>query len=179
MDNQKLIVVLTAVIGLIPIVFGIIGLATSSWIKIALAGQEPSVIYSLFQQCITEDNSIATCIDISPSFKTIQGLEIAGVVIIGVGVIIAVVLKILFPKKLIQLITPLLPMVGSILILVGSLLYAKYVIEHFSTFGLEIGVGYSMILIIIACIFGFFATVYLSFSAGYAYGIKRSTVNFI
>ena len=64
-------------------------------------------------------------------------------------------------------------MIGSILILIGFLLYTKYVIEHFTAFSLQIGIGYSMILMVIACISGFIASIYFSFNAGYIYRNNR------
>lgn len=154
-------------------------IGTTTWIQIGLPASKPIFVYSIFRRCdtITDgEQSVTECKKVT-TFELIQGLEIAGVVILGVGVIIGVALKVLQPPAKLQLLAPFLPMLGSILILLGSLLYAKYVIEHFVEFTLEITVGYSMILMAIACIFGFLATVHFAFNAGLAFGAHRTTVN--
>jgi hypothetical protein len=174
MIHHKYLILISAVIGLIPIVLGIISLATPIWINIKAEFLPGSVSYGLFQQCITTEET--RCIKVS-TLQTAQGLEIAGVVILTGGIIIAITLKLFFSKRNIYLISPLLPVIGSILILIGFLIYAKSVIEHLTGYLLEVNIGYSMILMVIACIFGFVATAHLSFNAGYIYINNRQVIH--
>jgi uncharacterized protein YjeT (DUF2065 family) len=171
MMNNKCLVLTGIAIGLVPIIIGIVGLATPTWININPVSGGLTVVYSLFRRCTTTNlagTSISDCIDVT-TFETSQGLQIAGVFIIAVGVIIAIILKLFSSTSNIYLISPLLPMIGSILILIGFLLYTKYVIEDFVQSALEVNTGYSMILMVITCICGFVATAYFSFNAGYIY----------
>ena len=178
MINKKYFIrsVICAVIGLISIILGIIGLATPTWIKISLADAGVLTnVYGLFRRCIVsdEDLTVTICAKVT-SFKTAQGLLIAGVIIIAIGVVIAIILKLFSSMgNHIYLIFPILPMLGSILILIGFLLYIKYVIEDFVNFELKIDIGYSMVLMVIACILGFVTTAYFSFNAGYIYRSNR------
>jgi hypothetical protein len=181
MINKKYFVrsVISAAIGLISIILGIIGLATPTWIKISPSDEGDLTVYGLFRRCTTiislEDPTVTIC-DKVTSFKTAQGLLIAGVIIIAIGVAIAIILK-LFSSMghHIYLIFPILPMIGSILILIGFLLYIKYLIEHYVNFFLKVDIGYSIIIMVIACIFGFVTTAYFSFNAGYIYRSNRHT----
>ncbi|CAF0977871.1 unnamed protein product [Adineta ricciae] len=180
-NNKFILIIISAIVGLIPIILGIVALATPKWIVVNLVDQEASSTYGLFQQCSSMEignGSITSCADIKSAFQTVQGLQIAGVVILTVGVVIAIIIKQFLPKYFLKLSTPLLPLIGSVLILVGSLLFAKYVIEHFSRNLIYVTIGYSMVLMVIACICGFVITVLFAFDAGYSYGNSRSTVNF-
>ena len=180
-NNKLILVIISAVVGLIPIILGIVALATPKWIVVNLVGEGISSVYGLFQQCTsveTETVSITKCADIKSAFQTVQGLQIAGVVILAVGVAIAIIIKQFLPKYLLKLSTPLLPLIGSVLILIGSLLFAKYVIEYHSSNLIGVTIGYSMVLMVIACICGFVVTALFAFDAGYSYGNSRSTVNF-
>ncbi|CAF0805596.1 unnamed protein product [Adineta ricciae] len=180
-NNKFIVIIISAAIGLIPIILGIVALVTPEWIVVNLVGERASTVYGLFQRCAsieTETGSTTSCVDIKSAFQTVEGLQIAGVVILAVGVVIAIIIKQFSPKYILNLFTPLLPLIGSVLILVGSLLFAKYVIEHYSNNFIDVTIGYSMVLMVIACICGFVVTALFAFDTGYNYGNSRSTVNF-
>ncbi|CAF1340996.1 unnamed protein product [Adineta steineri] len=174
MVNFKLLII-TAAIGLISIIFGIIGLATPKWIDVEVVAGGSNTIYGLFRQC-TVDATGTKCTNV-PTFKTAQGLQIAGVVIIAIGVISFTILNLLSRNSYLHLISPVLPIIGSILILIGFLLFPKYVIELYSTnlMKLQVNIGYSMVLMVIACIGGFLTAIYFAFSAGYSYCYNHSS----
>jgi len=50
-------------------------------------------------------------------------------------------------------------------------------IEYFAESTIEVKIGYSMILMVIAWICGFLASAYLLFNTGYIYQNNRSTIN--
>jgi predicted membrane protein len=95
-------------------------------------------------------------------------LIIAGVAARAAGVFIALILDILTKNQWIQLLPQIFLFGGPTLIVVGLLLYAKYVFEDVSTGTLAIALSldYSIIVIIVACLLGFLTATYFSFAAG-------------
>ncbi|CAF0733658.1 unnamed protein product [Adineta steineri] len=172
MVNFKLLII-TAAIGLISVIFGIIGLATPKWIDVKVVAGGMNTVYGLFRECTVVATG-TTCTNV-PTFKTAQGLQIAGVVIIAIGVISFTILKLLSRNSYLHLISPVLPIIGSILILIGFLLFPKYVIELNTANTRQVNIGYSMVLMVIACIGGFLTAIYFAFTAGYSYCYNHSS----
>jgi hypothetical protein len=156
MVSSKIVVLFGLVLGLVPIGLGIAALVTAEWLKV---GQS---IYSLL---------ICSTTKLCPSLKdfdTAKGLEIAGVCVTGVGVIFAVLIGLVSKNRWIRLLPVLLLITGPVLILIGLLLYAKSV---FNAVGggsplLTTTIGYSLIIMVVACITGFITSVYFAYVAG-------------
>ncbi len=154
-----------SIIGLIPIVLGIIGLITPAWISIDYDRPSDPIMYGLFEQCTT--NNTIECTDID-SFETPQYFEIIGYIILIVGILISVLSTALMDKRSIHFIPPIILIIGTITILLGFIFYIKCVVEMNPTLtNTKLHLGYSMILMISACIVGYILTAYFSFSAGY------------
>jgi hypothetical protein len=163
------------IIGLIPIALGIIGLTTSAWISIDHDHPSDLIMYGLFEQC-TKNNTIK-CED-TDSFETPQYFEIIGYLILIVGILISVLCTALMDKRSIHFIPPIILMIGTITILLGFIFYIKCVVEMNSTVPYtKLHLGYSMILMISACIVGYILTAYFSFTAGYIHRHILATVN--
>ena len=165
MDKSTILVLLGLALGLVPIVLGIVALVTSEWLKVG------PFIYSLLICSATK-----RCPP-SKEFDAVKGLEIAGVCVTGLGVIFAVLIGLLSKNKWIRLIPVLLLIVGPVLVLIGLLLYAKAV---FNTAGAAMDdapkttIGYSLILMVVACITGFITSVYFAFVAGSGHSETRN-----
>ncbi|CAF0809311.1 unnamed protein product [Rotaria sp. Silwood1] len=110
MQPSRNLVLLGALIGLIPIVLGIVALATPKWIQILTTN---------FSLLICGTTNI--CLE-SPHSNTTNGLEIAGVVAIAVGVILSVIFGMSSKNRWIHLLPQIFLISGSILILIGFLL---------------------------------------------------------
>lgn len=148
------------VIGIIPIALGITALATPEWLK-----SGPNTFSLLV--C----NNPTDCLPDPEQAKTTKALEIAGVVAIGVGVIIAATLGMFTKSRWILLIALVFVVCGSILVLIGFVLYAKYlfqsIIRGIPGLGTRtLDIGYSFILIILTCIIGFITAIYFAFLVG-------------
>ncbi|CAF1936911.1 unnamed protein product [Rotaria magnacalcarata] len=153
MVSIRILVLIGAVLGVIPIALGIVALVTTEWITSSSGLTSSVVICSLPSLCLPASEATLT-----------KSLEIAGVVAIGVGVILSVILG-MWTKNLLLLLLPQIFLIaGPILILIGFLLYAKYLFEMIITVPLDL--GYSFLLMIIACIVGFITAVYFAFVAG-------------
>jgi hypothetical protein len=165
MQIPNKLVIAGAILGVVPIVLGIVAVSTQSWISTRIFNTTFTTgTFGLFQcasiRCSTR-----------PGFSVTQALEIAGVAAIGVGVIIAVVLDILIKNRWVHLLPLVFLFGGPTLILIGLILYAKYLFEFLSSISGGIAtildIGYSIILIIIACLLGFLTAVYFAFVAGF------------
>lgn len=157
MVESKVLVLLGLALGLIPIVLGVVALVTSEWLKVGTS------IYSLLICGVSKLCSPAT------EFDTAKGLEIAGVCVTGLGVIFAVLIGILSKNRWIRLLPVLLLIAGPVLILVGLLLYAKSVFNNVGSIlpgTPKTTIGYSLILMVVACITGFITSVYFAYLAG-------------
>jgi hypothetical protein len=155
-----------ALLGLIPIGLGIAALATHSWISVKINTTNVGT-YGLFR-CTN-----ISCSTLIPNISTVQGLEIAGVAAVAVGVIIAVLLDIFIKNRWIHLLPQIFLFAGPTLIIIGLLLYAKYLFEYLSTLPKPantttiLDMGYSIILIIIACLIGFLTAIYFASVPGF------------
>jgi hypothetical protein len=149
-------------LGLIPVVLGVVGIVTPEWIN--LSPPRLNGTYGLFS-C---NNILCRS---KPEFRVVQGLEIAGVAAIAVGMIIAVFLDIFTKKRWIHLFPQIFLFTGPTAIFIGLLLYAKSLFEDITKLpsiqSVTLVLGYSIILIIIACPLGFLTAIYFSFVAGF------------
>ena len=164
MVKSKILVLLGLALGLIPIVLGIVALVTSEWLKVG-----PST-FSLLICNGTEQCPSAT------EFDTTKGLEIAGVCVTGLAVIFAVLIGLLSKNRWIPLLPVLLLIVGPVLILTGLLLYAKSIFNAVGGYAPESSttIGYSLILMVVACITGFITSVYFAYVAGSGHSETRN-----
>lgn len=166
MQIPRKLILAGALFGLIPIGLGIAALVTQSWIN--LNGNNPNNgTYGLF-------SCKAILCSTQPGFTTVQGLEIAGVAAIAAGVVLAVLLDIFTGNRWIHLISQIFLFGGPTLILIGLILYAKYLFEYVTRslltqagLSLIVDLGYSLILIIVTCLLGFFTAIYFGFIAGF------------
>ncbi len=154
-----------ALLGLIPIGLGIAAVATHSWISVKVNTMDGGT-YGLFR-C----NNIS-CSTLIRNISTVQGLEIAGVAAVAVGVIIAVLLDIFIKNRWIHLLPQIFLFAGPTLIIIGLLLYAKYLFEYLSTRAVPntttiLDMGFSIILITIACLIGFLTAIYFASVPGF------------
>ncbi|CAF4467245.1 unnamed protein product, partial [Rotaria sp. Silwood2] len=117
MQSPRSLVLIGALLGLIPIVLGIVALVTPKWIKI---------LHINFSLLVCGTSNI--CLK-SPRSNITNGLEIAGVAAIAIGVILSVILGMFTKNRWIYLLPQIFLISGPILILIGILLYAKYIIE--------------------------------------------------
>jgi hypothetical protein len=165
-----------AIIGIIVIGLGIAALSTPTWI-ILTSSQQITATYSLFERCNKAINILATplegCKDLS-NFQTAQGLIIAGVVTVGLGIIASILLCIFIDKRWIKLMPQILLIIGPTLILIGGLLYVKNVLEEFTTGSTKLDLGYSFILILVTCIIGYISAAYFAFASGFASSSNRT-----
>ncbi|CAF1021400.1 unnamed protein product [Rotaria sordida] len=163
------------IIGLFAIILGIIALTTSNWISINHNQLSDPIIYDLFQQC--DRNETNKCTDFE-SFRIPQYFEIIGYIILVIGVFVGVLCTEFVNKRNIHIISPIILIIGIIMIFLGFIFYIKYVIEINSTLTItKLDLGYSMILMISTCIIGCILTAYFSFTAGYTHRHILATVN--
>jgi hypothetical protein len=165
MQIPRKLVLAGALLGLIPIALGVVGLVTNSWVDIKVTGNNsPFIGYGLF-------SCNSTLCSSKPGFRTAQGLEIAGVATILAGVVVAVLLDIVTKNRFIHLLSQILLFAGPTLIVIGLLLYAKYLFEDLSKLprdqAVTLDLGYSIILMIVASLLGFLTAIYFAFAAGF------------
>jgi hypothetical protein len=162
-------------IGLFPIIFGIIAFTTPAWIVINHDQPLHRIEYDLFRQC--KSNGTIQCTQID-SFQTSQYFEIIGYIILIIGLLVGVLCTALIDRHSIHFIAPIILIIGTITILLGFIFYIKYVVENISpTSNTNLTVGYSMILMMSTCFIGCILTAYFSFSAGYIHRHILATVN--
>jgi hypothetical protein len=163
MQLPRKTILIGAGVGLIPIILGVVGLATQYWVNVIRPGI-PTLTYGLF-------SCAGSLCSTKLGFPVLQGLVIAGVVAIAVGVIIAVVLDIFINNRWIHLLPQILLIVGPTLLLIGLILFMIYIFDDIGKMPsgvppITFVLGYSMILIIVACVFGYIIAVYFAFFAG-------------
>ena len=158
MQLPSILILVGAFFGVISIGLGITALATPNWIQ-------NNSTYSLLR-C----ERPYVCLERSSESNITKGLEIAGIGAIAVGLVFSVVLDILTKNRWIHLLPQILLTVGSSLILIGLILYVEYVAsDDFKPSNqqqISLSLGYSLILMIIACVLGFCTAVYLAYIAG-------------
>ena len=149
-----------AALSAIPIALGIVAVATRIWLRIK-SNDDDSIVatYGLFHL-----NTASRTIDFD--YPASQGLIIAGIIAIAVGVLVALLLDIVIKNRWIHLIAILFLYAGPTLIFIGLLLYAKRVFEAVGDNRTTLFLGYSIILAIIACLLGFLLAIYFAFVAG-------------
>jgi predicted permease len=91
-----------------------------------------------------------------PKPQIILALEIGGVAAILVGIILSVLLSMLIKNKWIRLLPQIFLILGPTAILIGLVLLLECLREP--------GIGYSMLLMIIACITGYILAIYFAFA---------------
>lgn len=165
------------IIGIFPIILGIVALTTPVWININ-HNQTSNVTtssYNLFR--IYKINEQTRDEDIH-SFETSQYFEIGGYAVLIFGLLAGVISTALIDKRKIHFVAPIILIIGTVTILLGFIFYIISVVEHVSSStNTTLHLGYSMILMIITCIIGCILTAYFSFSAGYIHRHILSTVN--
>lgn len=168
MKSTLKLVIVGALFGIIPIALGIVALTTPLWLSLNTANRTLSS-YGLFNcKNITDVCTI-------PSKAAIpQGLLIAGVAAVGAGIIIALLLEVVFKNPTIQLIRLIFLFAGPTLIFIGLLFYAKYTFEAISGGANTLGLEYSIILMIVACIVGYLTAIYFAFVAGLGFSTNHS-----
>jgi hypothetical protein len=142
----KLILV-GAVLGLIPLGLGAVALATTKW---TFNGN-----YGLFNTFSVFSGSVLLCGN-PPKPQIILALEIGGVAAILVGIILSVLLSMLIKNKWIRLLPQIFLILGPTAILIGLVLLLECLRDP--------GIGYSMLLMIIACITGYILAIYFAFA---------------
>ena len=152
------------------IILGITALSTPAWIILTIPGTTKST-YGLFERCnellTPETVTSKECTNLS-EFQRPQGLTIAGVVMLGFGIIVSILLSMFVKNCWIKLMTQIPLITGPTLILVGTLFYVKRVLEHFTQGLTELDLGYSFILIFVTGIIGYVSAAYFSFTAASA-----------
>jgi hypothetical protein len=149
MHLPRKLVLVGAALGLIPIALGIVALVLDKWYY-AVNGN--SSLFGLF----TNNNNMLCYGRIT--VQIIQGLEIGGVAAIGVGIITIVLLYMFIKNRWIRLLPLILLILGSTAILVGLILLTGCAGAR--------DLGISMILMIIACAFGYIVSAYFALVAG-------------
>jgi hypothetical protein len=163
------------IIGLFPIILGIIALTTSTWISINHDQSSNRTNDDLFQQCKTNETIECTVIN---AFQTFQYFEMIGYIILIVGLLAGVLCTALISKRSIHFIAPIILIIGTATILLGFIFYIKSVVESISALSnTTLNLGYSMILMIFTCTIGCILIGYFSFSAGYIHRHILSNVN--
>lgn len=150
-----------AALSVIPIALGIVAVATRIWLRIKLNIDNSIVAtYGLFHL-----NADGVTVDFD--YRVSQGLIIAGIVAIAVGVAIALLLDIVIKNRWIHLAPQLFLYAGPTLIFIGLLLYAKHVFENVTAASqTSLVLGYSIIFAVVACLLGFLLAIYFAFVAG-------------
>lgn len=162
------------IIGIFPIILGVIALTTPVWININHDQSSNRTSYDLFRRySINEATSNAT-ID---SFQTSQYFEIGGFIILIVGLFTGVLCNALMHKRCVHFIAPIILILGTVTILLGFIFYIISVVEHNNSSNMTLHLGYSMISMIATCTIGCILTAYFSFSAGYIHRHILATVN--
>ena len=161
-----------ASIGIITIILGIVALSTKTWIVLTRPMALEST-YSLFKRCnkalIDAALPLAGCKNLNDP-PAAQGLIIAGVVIIGLGIVASIFIGILFDNRWIKLIPNSLVIIGPTFILIGALLYVKNVLGNFTEGTATLNLGYSLVLILVTCIIGYVLAAYFFFVTGFSHG---------
>ena len=163
MHLSRILSVGGAALSVIPIALGIVAVATRIWLRTRRVTDGAILFtYGLFH--------VNTPLGLGEfDYPISQGLIIAGVIAIAVGVAITLLLDIVTKNRWIHLFPQIFLFSGPTLIFIGLLLYAKRVFEAVSVFSgnpTTLVLGYSIILAIIACLFGFLVAVYFAFVAG-------------
>lgn len=100
----------------------------------------------------------------SPTFKTSQGLVFAGIATFFVGLLLAIIITLLPLSRVIRLLPLALLIIGPILIILGSVLFPKKVVEDFGTaLELQVDVGFSVVLVVVGAIIGFITAAVFAF----------------
>jgi len=147
MQLPRKLILVGAVLGLIPLGLGAAALATTKWTFIG--------DYGLFNPVSLFSGAVLSC-GSPPQRQRVQGLEIGGLAAILAGIILSVLLSMLIKNKLIRLLPQIFLILGPTAILIGIVLLLECLREP--------GIGYSMLLMIIACITGYILAIYFAFA---------------
>ncbi|CAF4413732.1 unnamed protein product [Rotaria socialis] len=153
------------IVGIFPIIFGIIALTTSTWIRVFDEKSSQTIVCDLFAQFNqSSTNKDAT----TDTFQIPQYFEIIGCIILQVGLVVGVLCTALINKRSVHFIPPVILMIGTVMIFLGLIFYIQYVVDRNGALSIKkLHLGYSMILMIATCVIGCFMTAYFSFTAGY------------
>ncbi|CAF1445133.1 unnamed protein product [Didymodactylos carnosus] len=138
----------------------VIGLANATLIQVErqLSSNLQPTTYSLF------DKKIAATRTTVPEFKLPQGLVIAGLICLFIGTSLATIILFIHGSLrsggLFAIVPLFFLVLGSIIILLGYLLFTKIITEDFGhDLGIKVSLGYSFILVAISSIIGFLTAV--------------------
>lgn len=166
--------VIGVIVGVIPIISGIIGLTTSSWISITNDESSTTVTYDLFHRYQNGTNECETV----ESFRISQYLEITGHVVLAMGIILSVIFTGFVDKHSIHFLTPIVIILGVFSMIIGFIFYIESILEMSSDSPiLKLNFGYSLILMLLTSAAGCLLAVYFSFTAGYIQRHILSNVN--
>ncbi|UJR36605.1 hypothetical protein I4U23_029325 [Adineta vaga] len=144
-------VILGVVLGVIPIALGVVALATPQWFKTTSSTAPTFGLFNINNTYMHTDTK--GCYN-TPKEQTVKGLEIGGVGAIFVGVILSFLLHMLIKNRWIRFIPQILLILGPSAILIGLILLlecAKWP-----------GLGYSFIIMSVACITGYILAIYFA-----------------
>jgi hypothetical protein len=145
MKLPRKLILAGAVLGLIPLALGAVALGTTKWTYDRDLG--------LFNTVSVFSGDILLCGN-PPTPQVILGLEIGGVAAILVGIILSVLLSMLIKNKWIRLLPQIFLILGPTAILIGVILLLECLRQP--------GIGYSMLLMIIAGITGYILAIYFA-----------------
>ena len=167
--------VIGLILGIVPVILGIVGLTTSSWIRITYnESLSTSVTCGLFHR---HRNGTNKC-DTDQSFRISQYLEITGYVVLAMGIILSVIFTGFVDKRSIHFLTPIVIILGVFSMTIGFIFYIESIFEmNRDSPVLKMNFGYSSILMLSTSATGCLLAVYFSFTAGYIQRHILSNVN--
>ncbi|CAF0805578.1 unnamed protein product [Adineta ricciae] len=167
--------VIGLILGVIPVILGIVGLTTLSWISITYdESLSTPVTYDLFRRCRNGTNECDTV----PSFRISQYLEITGYAVLAMGIILSVIFTGFVDKRSIHFLTPIVIILGVFSMIIGFIFYIESIFEmNPNSPILKVNFGYSLILMLSTGALGCLLAVYFSFTAGYIQRHILSNVN--
>lgn len=164
-------VIFAFIFGLIPVVLGIIALVTNRWLK-----AEVSLPATLGSGTVVKHYSVlrknGAIIPEDSLFKVVQGILVAGVAAIFVGIVASMIIQLSLKNRASRFIVSILISSGAILLIIGLLLFAKIVFETAAKVippdsTTKISLGYSLILMVICSILGFLTSSIFTFLSGF------------
>lgn len=162
-------------IGIFPVITGILGLTTSTWISIHFDNTSHPIVYDLFGQC--SGNRAKDCLRIE-TFENPQYFAIIGLIVFIIGLLVAVILTAGVTKHKIHYISPTILMIGTIMIFISLIFFIQNAVLRHGTLPIvKLQIGSGMALMISSCSIGCFLTGYFAFTAGYIHRYIVSNVN--
>ncbi|CAF0977889.1 unnamed protein product [Adineta ricciae] len=167
--------VIGLILGIIPLILGIAGFTTSSWISVTYdESLSTPVTYDLFHRY---RNGTSQC-DTVQSCRISQYLQITGYAVLAMGIILSVLFTGFVDKRSIHFLTPIVIILGVFSMIIGFIFYIESILEmNPDSPVLKMNFGYSLILMLSTSAIGCLLAVYFSFTAGYIQRHILSNVN--